>query len=135
MKIPKGMSLSSVPDLSRFGPQQQKPLLAITVKPGDHVMVLLPQTASQHEVATVSQMLKQWAPNVQFMVLSGPESITVIPGDPVEDKQPQGQMTDAELVAYAKRKAAEVVDEHDTEVACTCYGTPHHRYSHGCVSA
>jgi hypothetical protein len=106
----------SVPDLSQFTrPKPDKPLIAITVKPGDKVMVLLPQQANQGEVAQVQQYLMQWAPETQFLVLSGPESITVIPAEPVEelddpkdptlglrhnphptpsqDKAPQGQVT------------------------------------------
>lgn len=84
----------SVPDLSRFGPQTQTPLLAVTVQPGDRVMVLLPDRATQNDVAQVTQLLKQWSPQTEFLVLSGPQSITVIPGAPTEDKAPQGLLVE-----------------------------------------
>jgi hypothetical protein len=113
MELPRGVSMS-VPDLSRYGPQQQKDPIAIKVEPGDRVMVLLPRSASQNDVGQVTQYLKQWAPDVNFIILAGPESVTVIPptpdpetftvegveykvpppmwahGAPVEDKEPQG---------------------------------------------
>lgn len=100
LELPPGVSLN-VPDLSRFGPQEQKPLLAVTIKPGDKVMVLLPRNASQMEVAQIADALKQWAPEVEFLTLSGPESITVIPA-PAEDKAPQG----LDAVDFAAHKAA-----------------------------
>jgi hypothetical protein len=82
MQLPKGI------DLSR--PQKQ-PLIAIKVEPGDKVMVLVPQSTTEPEIRQISQYLKQWAPETEFLVLVGPESITVIPASPSEDKAPQGQ--------------------------------------------
>lgn len=128
LELPPGVSMQ-VPDLSRFGPQEQKPLLAVTVNPGDRVLILLSQRATAEEVHNLAGALKQWFPQGEFLVLSGPESITVIPRTSVEpcyncgmgysctehdprpseeDKAPQGRMTDAELIAYAKQKAKEV---------------------------
>lgn len=88
--LPPGVNLS-VPDLGRLKKAElEKPLVAATVKPGDRVMVLLPSHTTQNDMNQISQALKQWAPDVEFLVLAGPESITVIPAAPVEDKAPQG---------------------------------------------
>jgi hypothetical protein len=136
MELPKGVNMH-VPNLGQLV-KPEKPLIAITIKPGDRVMVLLPQTASQQEVAQVQQYLKNWAPGTEFLVLSGPESIVVIPptvthtdddvvaigdtasyalGDPVEDKAPQGldgKLSELEA-RYAQLKAKEAAMPQDVE--------------------
>jgi hypothetical protein len=80
-QLPKGVDLSSL---------GKKDPIAIKVNPGDRVMVLLPRQSSQQEVSQITEYLVKWAPETQFIVLAGPESITVIPGPPSEDKEPQG---------------------------------------------
>jgi len=107
-KLPTGMNLS-VPDLGQLRPTKDP--IAIKVQPGDHVMVLLPQQASAQEVGNLSAALRQWAPGTEFLVLSGPESITVIPAPIEEDKAPQGQ--------------------NDKQSDCTCKGDYHYAGSNG----
>jgi hypothetical protein len=126
MELPRGVNMS-VPDLSQFTrPKPDKPLIAITIKPGDRVMVLLPQQASQQEVAQVSEYLKSWAPETIFLVLSGPESITVIPADPVEDKAPQGPKPFFEQVKEVKEIVADANEIQVTALGpdetCYCMG-------------
>lgn len=89
--LPKGIDIS-VPDLSQFKKTNLPDPIAIKVNPGDKVMVLLPRNASQQEVSQITDYLVKWAPETVFLVLAGPESITVIPA-PSQDSEPQGQLT------------------------------------------
>lgn len=121
--VPKRFNIT-VPDLSSLRAPKidlDKPLVAAVVRPGDQVMVLLPAIASQQEVEQISQALKQWNPVVNFLVMAGPESITVIPAAPIEDKEPQGQKPFFEQVYEVKKLVEEANVEHDDS---NCPGPP-----------
>jgi hypothetical protein len=91
-RLPEGADMN-VLDLGQL--RKPKDPIFQVVQPGDHVMVLLPPNASHAEIAQVQQYLKQWAPQTEFIVMSGPESITVIPS---MDKAPQGDSGDGSQI-------------------------------------
>lgn len=133
-RLPDGARLS-VPDLSKFGPQQppMQQLLAVTVHPGDKVLILLPADAEKMEVVQIQEYLANWAPETQFLILVGPQSMAVIPAvktidvtpAPTEAEAPQGQKTFFEQVRDVKVSVAEANADYDVpgdEVLCVCAG-------------
>lgn len=91
--MPPGVSLT-VPDLSKFGPQQPSiDFSYIKVTPGDSVMVVLPRNTNMAEMAQIKKAFIEWEPRVSWLIVAGVEQVTqIVPNpDPTEDKAPQGQ--------------------------------------------
>ena len=127
MELPKGVNLS-VPDLSKFGPRAAPPIdfSHIKVTPGDSVMVCVSGRASITDIEHVRDLLLQWEPRVNWLVVSGIEHVAQVqqdPGgagwnkegfnpDPVEDKEPQG-LDDAGYMDWMQGSDARGGLDHD----------------------
>lgn len=79
---------ASVPDLSQLGRKHNlEKALAVTVRPGDKVMVVVPAGTDMQEVQQIGAFLQRWAPEVSFTVLAGPTHVMRVRDD---DEAPQG---------------------------------------------
>lgn len=88
MSLPNINIPTRVPDLAQLGRKADlEKALAITVRPGDKVMVILPAGADIGEVQQVGAFLQRWAPEVSFTVLAGPTHVMRVRDD---DEAPQG---------------------------------------------
>lgn len=64
--------------------------VAITVMPGDKILVILPREATPQDTQGFANFLKEQFPETDFIVVSGPEAVVRVPVGSQTSTAPQG---------------------------------------------